>query len=375
MSKKHIAASGAQAGKWVACSAKNCRNGGLHVDNADLNCVRFHLNRTSDNKVQIQTVPLEAVEEFNALSDEDQDALRRSFVEDLKKQGAVIGGEKYARFYEKESPIVDSGHGFTPFKTNGFKRDSPLTEKESIEESKRELFLTSDKEKSAVVYFSTENYFWVNEALYEGKQLPSVKGSKADFRNGAIPTEVEAFKVGQKASESTLTPESERTREFLKEAVNTLDSVMMKSPKDKERIVYKGMRFGNDGIENASVWADKKMVVGSEVTFDGYQSTSLSYDVANETYADNEDAVIFEIKTSEGVNISSLSSYSEEQEVLLPRNSTYKVVGKTVVNRASGGRGLLVQLVAVSPPKSQTIPPFDSDSKPESWFKKLFNKS
>lgn len=374
MSNKHIAASGEKAGKWVACTAKVCRNGGLHVDNVDLNCIRHHLNKTSGKSIQIQSVPLKAVEEFNNLSDENRDALRQSFVEDLKKEGAYVSGENYDRFYEKETPTIDSGHGFVPFKKEGFKREVILSEKESIEESKRDLFLASEKEKAAVVYFSTENYFWVNEALYEGKKLPSVKGSKADFRDGSIPTMVESVKAGEKSSDVTLTPESERTQEFLKEAVNTLDSVMMKSPKDKERIVYKGMRFGNDGIENARVWVDKNMVVGGEVTFDGYQSTSLSYDVANNTYADNDDAVIFEIKTSEGVNISSLSSYPEEQEVLLPRNSTYKVVGKTVVNRAEGGRGLLVQLVAVSPPKSQTIPPFNNDSKPEGWFRKLFSK-
>lgn len=37
MSQKHIAASGASAGKWVVCNAKiQCRNGGLHVDSAGI---------------------------------------------------------------------------------------------------------------------------------------------------------------------------------------------------------------------------------------------------------------------------------------------------------------------------------------------------
>lgn len=37
MSQKHIAASGASAGKWVVCPAKiKCRNGGLHVESSDI---------------------------------------------------------------------------------------------------------------------------------------------------------------------------------------------------------------------------------------------------------------------------------------------------------------------------------------------------
>lgn len=64
--KKHIAASGVQAGQWVACRAINCRNGGRHVDNETLFDVQAWKNEHTGVKVPIREVTLEDVTSFEA---------------------------------------------------------------------------------------------------------------------------------------------------------------------------------------------------------------------------------------------------------------------------------------------------------------------
>lgn len=62
MAKKHIAASGASAGKWVACPAKvQCRNGGLHVESAEIARIAKTLGkRVSDMTLaDVQNPPAE----------------------------------------------------------------------------------------------------------------------------------------------------------------------------------------------------------------------------------------------------------------------------------------------------------------------------
>lgn len=63
---KHIAASGAKAGQWVNCPAKqNCRNGGTHVSSETLSYARMlHQEQTGVYISRITEIPLEVVENY-----------------------------------------------------------------------------------------------------------------------------------------------------------------------------------------------------------------------------------------------------------------------------------------------------------------------
>lgn len=72
-------------------------------------------------------------------------------------------------------------------------------------------------------------------------------------------------------------------------------------------------------------FVEENYTLGQEVKFDGYQSTTASPAVGA-GYASGH-GILFEIKTSSGLNASSISHYDMEQEVVLPRDSRYMVVG------------------------------------------------
>ena len=268
---------------------------------------------------------------------------------------------------EKQPPTTIAGtqwddqsylkYGFTPInKTKPFFQEAALTEEESIQESKRDLFLASESEKKALVYFSTDNYDWVNGALYSKESLPSVKGSRANFGDGTVDTQITSVASGEQfAEDQYITPESERTQEALKEVVNTLDTALDKAPRTKTRLLYRGVQpNGQIDGKPAWLWAKQNAPVGKVLKFDGYLSTTSEYETANKTYASDKESVIFEIRTPEGLNISSISSYSDEQEVLLPRGEQYAVVGNHYVRRRKDTpKGSLkgtriIQLVAIN---------------------------
>jgi hypothetical protein len=124
----------------------------------------------------------------------------------------------------------------------------------------------------------------------------------------------------------------------------------------------------------AEEWAKKGTLVGDHLTFDGYQSASSSYSVASDTYASDRGSVIFALSTPEGVNISSISSYPEEQEVVLPRKSSYRVVGKYEEERKPGNIVTIVQLVAVNSRKEVLNERDREEGKKKSWLASLFSK-
>lgn len=244
-------------------------------------------------------------------------------------------------------------YGFKDSKNkNNYHHSDVRNETESIKESQKDLTLVSNLERKALTYFSTENFDWINEATYENKKLPNVKGSKANFGEGEIETIITSVKEGEQFAENPyVTPKTERTYQAFTETVNTLDSALEKAPRRKTRLLYKGVNAGSGMGKSLTVqqWLTKEAKLGNTITFKGYQSTSESYETASETYARDNQSVIFEIRTPEGLNISSISSYPEEQEVLLPRNGRYIVVGRRdYVPRSRGRKTTIVQLVAVN---------------------------
>lgn len=65
--KKHVAKSGAKTGQLVACSAKNCRNGGEHVKDGVVDSVIMWKSKVAGRRVALREVSLSDVKAFEAL--------------------------------------------------------------------------------------------------------------------------------------------------------------------------------------------------------------------------------------------------------------------------------------------------------------------
>lgn len=135
--------------------------------------------------------------------------------------------------------------------------------------------------------------------------------------------------------------------------MRNLDSAIAKAPKI-DKIVYRAVRssasifkneaLGEDINERVQTYVKDNYQVGKRVSFKGYQSTSATRTTAYNWLGTNKSGVIYEIKTPEGIAIRNISSISEENEVLLPRESEYVVVG---VHKDKRGTNI-VQMVAIN---------------------------
>lgn len=320
--------------------------------------LREHIRATNGQKHSLANVPVAAVSDYLLLPQQIKDTIMQAMVKKAREEGSSIGGLDQ-RIYRAVDNDLNEGttkqvlqeHGFTPVDAESYQGQSPMTEDESIEESKRDLAWTTQKEKRSLAYFSTENFDWVNRALHERSILPSVKGSKANFGSGEIMTETESTVEGEFVDDPYVTDPKDQTREVLKEVVNTMDSALGKVPRGDTRTLYRGVRYDIGKLEVAQ-WVQQNAHVGNQITFEGYVSTSASYNVVNNTYADEDGSLIFEIRTSLGANISSVSSYAEEQEVLMPRNTSYTVAGSHHVTRSNGKTATVVQLISNERPRT-----------------------
>ena len=210
--------------------------------------------------------------------------------------------------------IDDASH-----KELGFDGKDLLT-KDPNEELNKKLYgismdeikpLTYD-EKDSLTFFTSSSYEWFNNILY---------------RKSAPSNETKA-----------------QTSENVKRVVGHLDSAMTKAPKT-QKIVYRGVPAGSGLFIGKGVhqWVDENLTQGKEIVFDGYQSSTPDLRSAK-SYKGYAGGLIYEIMTPEGINVTSISHYANEHEIILPRSSRYAVVG---VQKTSDG-GAVVQLVAIN---------------------------
>ena len=176
---------------------------------------------------------------------------------------------------------------------------------EIVSQSKQEMKILTKKQEDAIYGFTHQDYTWVNGGLFGKKVLFSLDRLEDD-----------AFTGGGEAS----------TKEMV-ERVNLMDAAFAKSPL-RERIVYRGKGVNSprfkQGDQTPDEYIKENYALGSEIVFDGYQSTSLDPTIAG-SWA-GEGGIIFEMKSRSGINVTSASHWQEESEVLLPRSSRWKVV-------------------------------------------------
>jgi hypothetical protein len=103
--------------------------------------------------------------------------------------------------------------------------------------------------------------------------------------------------------------------------MNELQRELMDQALDRrglQRIVYR-----REGKKSADVAG---LTLGDEIVHPAYISTSYDPHTSSEQEDEDFDSVVFEMKTSAGVNISNIAPF-EETEVVLPRDLRFRVVG------------------------------------------------
>ena len=232
--------------------------------------------------------------------------------------------------------------------SDSFQNQKSFTVQEMMDLSELELEGLNPHEKQGLRYFTSSGYRWMNEALYSGE----VESTTVENKDYSI------FNEDPWATNARVDNYDENA---LHQLCNAIDSAMEKAPK-KQRIVYRGMSLYNKvfGKESEfddpynyeersaalSKWIDENLKLGQEIKFDGYQSSTPHKGTAT-NYA-GQGGLVYEILTSEGINVTSISHFSNEREVLLPRDARYMVVGVNEAEDSGGSEYKVVQLVAIN---------------------------
>jgi hypothetical protein len=254
------------------------------------------------------------------------------------------------------SPIQNSGQiNYTKldeesYKEFGFQgpdedRKWDLSVKELKELSKAELEDLPIRNKKAVKIFTGEDYEWINQALYGNtnqynNQLPLDK-RVASGEYTTVFDDTRHNQFTELPSSYMMLKTENASPELLTDITTHVDEAMTQTP-GQQRIVYRGMSADHQAFSdfaNVHDFAEANYPIGQELKFDGYQSTSYSPAVALE-YARYSNGLIFEIKAASGLSVANISEYSEEQELILPRDSRYMVVGKHTIPKYKGWSAL-----------------------------------
>lgn len=228
----------------------------------------------------------------------------------------------------------------------------------------------SADDRTALNYFTSNSYEWVNQALFNREVSDVTKYSETK----------------KKAEDMTLTEaigSYDHHKEVLKNIANHLDEALTKGKK-QQRTLYRGVKGYADFLRDengnkieASQWVDKNLKVGGEIVFDGYQSATPAAEGLGAYSSD--DGIIYEIITPEGVNVESITAFSGECEVTLPRQARYTVASITknvdVQINSYGTRrdNTVVRLIAINS-KGEVLDGTNSDPvEPitDEYFKKI----
>lgn len=192
----------------------------------------------------------------------------------------------------------------------------------------------SKLEKQAAMLYTSHNYTWINSTLHRKNfnKLPET-GENDDFFDGA--NKVWGDFNAKQPSQNL----------FLKTCFY-LDNALKKNVK-KQRRLFRVSSPGEMGSSSDTFnedWVKDNCSLGAQFTWAGYSSTTMDGDYISTN--NRENAVIFEIVASSGMNISDLSGYSEK-EVLLPRGVRFVVVGNHKLDNKNPNSPMIVQVVEI----------------------------
>lgn len=199
-----------------------------------------------------------------------------------------------------------------------------------FEVSRAEIDQADGDEKRAADFYTGSDFRWINNSINGTIDVPDDDqwDREEDVNTVDFQTLTTFVTEDDREYDDTTGEPPVRTVSAVKRVVATLDSAIEKGPK-RQRTVYHSVKGDASffGGKSAGEWLDENAQNGSEIVFDGYQSTSPKTDGIKKFSQDN--GVIFEILTPEGINVTSNSHFQDEFEVVLPRNARYMVVGSS----------------------------------------------
>lgn len=216
-----------------------------------------------------------------------------------------------------------------------------LTVDDYMNLAKEEVKDMTKDDTTALNYFTSNNYKWVNNALFQKKVHEGPEGK--DVSKATLDKVIDSY---------------EHDKESLKKITQHLDEALAKGPK-QQRIVYRGVGDHADFLRNekgtkisADKWVDQNLEVGKEIKFDGYQSSTPTASGLGGYASSN--GIVYEIITPEGVNVESVTAFSGEQEITLPRNARYTVASITknvdvkISSYSTKKNNTIVRLIAIN---------------------------
>lgn len=224
--------------------------------------------------------------------------------------------------------------------------------------SNKEISVLSPGEQMCCKVFTSPAYEEYADIIY-GNSLPD-SHSFENYRDGD-----DAFNDPEYYYNELLMNTS--SRDAVLQVTKNIDSAMKKTPK-KQRVVYRGIVNESHIIQSSGdvdKWIKEHGQLGQTLTFGSYTSTTASVDRARSISGKDSSGMIFEILTPEGINVTSISEYKDEKEILLPRNQTYVVVGHKTIIDEYGPEFIqkVVQLVAINS-KGEVLDGTNSDEPP-----------
>lgn len=270
----------------------------------------FNYKPTENTKAVYQKISEEASNAFGVSSQEYEGYLvDKNYISNKQTSGLLnytkLDAASYREFGFQDPEVT---------------RYSKIYFNDLLEMSEAELKDHSLAEKKALRTFTSNDYEWINAALY-GKGYLKIETAKDEAEY------VPQYGDDIKSADHSITDPEERTPSRLKEIVNVLDKVLDKGPK-QQRILYRGMSsyhaaWGDP--EALKQYVEDNYAIGKEFKFDGYQSST--YNPAQAAGSAAGGGLIFEISTPSGVNVTSVSKYNTEEEAILSRDSRYMIVG------------------------------------------------
>jgi hypothetical protein len=186
-------------------------------------------------------------------------------------------------------------------------------------------------EKAALAGYSTEHGF-----------RPDTFRPINNFLRGKMSRE----DLDRNAALAGMTPQQYHQK--LSESIRTLDAVMARARLPEPVVVMRGISLGGaGGAADFMNNLKRAAATGQPIPMNGYQSTTTNSNVAGSFAGGGDNEIMFEISATRGAFLPSVSKYPHEAELLLPRNSQYRVVGFRDVN-VKGRMTRVAQLEQIS---------------------------
>lgn len=219
----------------------------------------------------------------------------------------------------------------------------------SLDMSREETYGLDRTEEDVVQAFTNSAYLFMNEYAFDHSKIDSLPDqSELEGKMGWCPEDELMDRIVERGAVF----EGTRSRQALKSLTQVLDGALLHGA-GVQRRVYRGIgasEIEREGdIKHVDKWVDEHRSVGTIVSFDGYTSSSTSAETANDFACSvkQNKRVVYEIITPQGLSVECLTSSSNENEVILPREQKYAVVGvQKDIDRHK--RLIVVQMIAVN---------------------------